>query len=325
MGAKKLMGVVVGLTVVAAVAFGWPLNRARKTTVNGIGWYNSFSDALADAKQTNRPILLFSMFGRIDEELPCANARTLRATLFKDPEFKKLLTDDVVPAWEMVREVPKIQIDFGDGKKLTRTVRGNAVMYLCNSDGKVVDAYPGVYTSKDFMPSIRESISELAHADAETVIAYHKQRGRMIPPSLTTLGKTVMEAPTLEMIGAKPFAGAVSEYKADTPAKQVFAMAASRVTDLSLSPMSSFDAVAKITGRPSQGHINESLVQVILQTDSLNNMTRMRPVIHLWLASESVLPTPEQARDVVLQTILKIPYKDPYFGLRDVVLPGTPN
>lgn len=106
----------------------------------------------------------------------------------------------------MVRAVPKIVIDFGDGKKILRTMRGNAVMYLLNPDGKVIDAFPGVYAAHAFLPDIRTSIENLAHGNAASVIAYHKAHGRMVRSSLTTLGKTVVESPTLDMIGARPFA-----------------------------------------------------------------------------------------------------------------------
>ena len=94
-------------------------------------------------------------------------------------------------------------------------------MYLCNPDGKVVDAFPGVYTSHDFIPTIKESIGELTHASTEAVIAFHKKRGYMIPLSATTGGKAGVESPTLDMIGARPFSGAISTYKSDTPAKSL--------------------------------------------------------------------------------------------------------
>jgi len=311
-----------GLTIFATTACAGA--HARKTNVNGIGWYASLPDALDEAKRTGKPILFLSMFGRLDEAMPCANARTLRATLFKDPEFKKFATTEAVPAWEMVRAVPKIQIDFGDGKKIERTVRGNAVMYLLNSDGKVIDAFPGVYAAHAFLPEIRASIENLTNVSAAAVIAYHKARGKMIRPSLTSLGKTVVESPTLDMIGAAPFAGAPSTLKADTPEQALFLQAAKQITDLSLRPMQVDDVVLAVTGKPMEGRKPEEIANEILENDSLTNMTRVRPVIHLWLAAQKELPTPEQARDAVLGTILKIPYKDPYFGLRDVAMPGTP-
>ena len=81
--------------------------------------------------------------------------------------------------------------------------------------------------------------------------------------------------------------------------------------------------VRTATGKPMEGRKPEDIAAEVLQNDSLTNMNRVRPVVHLWLASEKELPTPEQARDVVLETILKVAYKDPYFGLRDVLMPGT--
>lgn len=298
--------------------------HSKKTNVNGVGWFASLPDALAEAKRTGKPILLLSMFGRLDEDMPCANARTLRATLFKDPEFKKFVTYEAIPAWEMVRAVPKVVIDFGDGKKIQRTVRGNAVMYLLNSDGKVIDAFPGVYAAHAFLPEIRTSIETLAHANAPSVIAYHKAHGKMVRASLTTLGKMVVESPTLDMIGARPFAGAESTMKPSTPEQALFLQAAKQITDLSLRPMRVDEVVLTVTGRPMEGRKPEDIANEIIENDSLTNMTRVRPVVHLWLASRKDLPTPEEARDAVLETILKIPYKDPYFGLRDVMMPGTP-
>ncbi len=316
----------IGAVLVASISLGMALSlvHSRKTNVHGVGWYTSFADALMVAKQTHKPVLLLSMFGRLDEDMPCANARTLRATLFNDPEFKALITKDVVPAWEMVRPVPHVTIDLGDGKSVTRTVRGNAVMYLCNPDGKVVDAFPGVYTAKDFLPMIHESIDALANADTATVLKYHKDRGHMIPMTMSTLSKAVLETPTLAMIGQPKITVQVDTTGSISPERFRFLSATKQLSDLSLTPMSPNQAVTTVTGSPIEGRTQDEIVKQVLQNDSATNLTRVRPVIHLWLASETALPTPEQARDTVLQTILKIPFKDPYFGLKDVILPGTP-
>lgn len=325
---KRGQCIVAGLslTVAAIATIGWAGRRSLKTEVNGTGWYNTFADAQADAKRTHRPILLFSMFGRLDEAMPCANARTLRATLFNEPEFKEFVTNEVVPTWEMVRPVPKFEIDFGDGHKLTRTVRGNAVMYLCNEDGKVFDAFPGIYTGKDFLPAAREAIAKLANADAVAVANFHRDRALQISFVETTLSKAVMEAPTLRFVGASSFGGAKTTPAVGrlSPDRRAFLMAAERISDASLTPMTLDASVALAThGRPIHSD-PKALTQEILQADSTNNMQHVRSVVHYWLASETALPTPAEARDAVLETILKIPYKDPYFGLRDLVMPGTP-
>ena len=322
MNLRKGLGIAVFIGIIATVGI-TGMRGPKKTTVHGVAWYASFDDALLEAKKTGKPILLLSMFGKLDEEMPCANARTLRATLFKDPEFKKLISTDVIPAWEMVRAVPKIEIDLGDGKKIKRTVRGNAVMYLCNSEGRVIDAYPGVYTAADFMPAIRESMG-FANADTKSIMDFHRENGKMITRTEVTMGKAMVESPTLNLIGAKAISGKVSNSGGGSTERKVFLDAARQLTDMSLRPMTSEDVIARVTGKPSEGRDPAEIAQEIIRNDSKTNMTRVRPVIHLWFVSETELPTPAQAREAVLETILKIPYKDPYFGLKDVLLPGTP-
>ncbi len=295
-----------------------------KTDVHGVRWFDSFDDAVAVAKRTGKPILFLSMFGHLGEEMPCANARTLRATLFKDPAFLSLISDDVIPAWEMVRAVPKVTIDLGDGEKIVRTVRGNAVMYLCNPDGTVVDAYPGVYTADDFMPLVRDSIAELVGKDFTAVRAYHAARGSIPPPTRITTGKMMLESPTLELLGARAVNGEIGSLSADSPEKRAFIVAARRLSDASLTPLPVSVAGLLATGSPIEGRDPHEVAVEVLQNDSRQNVTRTRPVVHLFFASEKRFPTPLEARDAVLETILKIPYKDPYFGLKDVLLPGTP-
>lgn len=319
-----ILAVAILVAMTAAVAASKHENRPKKTEVHGIGWFDAFDDAKAEARRTGKPVLFLSMFGRLDEEMPCANARTLRATLFKDPDFKNLVTDDVIPAWEMVRAVPKVEIDLGDGKKIVRTVRGNAVMYLCNSDGHVLDAFPGVYTVDDFLPAVQESLRELAKADLETRRAFHKSRGKMPPRTGATTGKMMLESPTLNLIGAPAITGVPVDLKTDDPARRQFLLAASRISDASLTPLPAREVVASLTGAPLDGRNPHDVAAQILRNDSRINMERVRPVVHLWLASEDRVRTPAEARDTVLETILKIPYKDPYFGLKDVLLPGTP-
>ncbi len=312
----------VAAAVTAAFALG---GGARITKVNGTAWRASFADAQAEAKRTGKPILLLSMFGKLDEEMPCANARTLRATLFKDPEFKAFVEKEAIPAWEMVRPVPHVTIDFGDGKKVVRTVRGNAVMYLVNPDGKVFDAFPGVYTKEDFLPAARESIAQLGKAGASEVVAFHEARAKPVRAAFLTMSKGMAESPTLNLIGARPIAGARTAPKPnDDPAQKRFLNQAARLSYLSLTPMSAEDTVVRLTGAPLGNRDPKTLALDIIRADSKGNMERARPVVHYYFAAQKNLPTPAEARDAVLGTILKIPYKDPTMGLSDVLVPGTP-
>jgi len=301
------------------------------TPVHGVDWHNDWSLAVSEAKEKDRPILMLSIFGRLDEEVTCANARTLRATLMKEPEFQAMMQQEVIPVWEMVREVPKVTIDLGDGKPIRRTIRGNAVMYLCNKKGEILDVFPGVHTAKDLMPRLRESIKELAKADTARVLEYHTKLAANpkysvpVRPTRITMGKMAMESPTLDLLGIvepEPIRGTLAN---TDPKQRAFLRAAARLQDASLTPMSAASAL-RLMGldAPREKMTDEELAKAIIEADSQRNINTVRPVIHLWMASLPRLQSPAEARPAILEQILKIPYRDPYFGLKDVILPGTP-
>ncbi len=65
--------------------------------------------------------------------------------LFSRPEVAKFINENFEPVWQSVRPVPTVSIDFGNGKKITRTLHGNIATYVCTSQGTVIDVLPGIY------------------------------------------------------------------------------------------------------------------------------------------------------------------------------------
>ena len=93
-------------------------------------WHTDFATALATARRENKPILTLRLLGKLTDELSCANSRFFRTTLYSDPAIADRLRQDFVLHWQSVRPVPKITIDFGDGRKLERTITGNSAHCL---------------------------------------------------------------------------------------------------------------------------------------------------------------------------------------------------
>ncbi len=58
-------------------------------------------------------------------------------------------------AWVNVRPAPRVEIDFGDGRRLTRTLQGNVATYLCGPDGRVRDIIPGVCDPATYLRRLR--------------------------------------------------------------------------------------------------------------------------------------------------------------------------
>ena len=144
-------------------------------------WYTDLDEAKRAARATGKPILSLRLLGRLDEELSCANSRFFRITLYANEEVSKLLRERFILHWQSVRPVPKVTIDFGDGRKLERTLTGNSIHYILDSDARPVDALPGLYGPRAFLGelerarglAIRCQSAKTDHERAEFLRQYH--------------------------------------------------------------------------------------------------------------------------------------------------------
>jgi hypothetical protein len=150
-------------------------------------WYTDLEAAKAAAAAGGKPILSLRMLGGLTDEFSCANSRFFRTTLYVNKEISRRLSDDFVLHWKSVRPVPRVTIDFGDGRKLERTVTGNSAHYVLAADGTPLDVLPGLYGPEKFGAWLQD-VKRL-HAQVRTltasergarVQAYHAERGAAI-------------------------------------------------------------------------------------------------------------------------------------------------
>src|SRR5262245_24827359 len=111
----------------------------RDCAASRLFWHTDLAKAKAAAHASGKPILSLRLLGRLDEELSCANSRFFRTALYANEEVSLALREHFVLHWESVRPVPKITIDFGDGRKLERTITGNSIHYVLNADGRPIE------------------------------------------------------------------------------------------------------------------------------------------------------------------------------------------
>jgi hypothetical protein len=129
----------------------------RDAYASGLYWYTDLDQAKAAARESGKPILSLRLLGRLDEELSCANSRFFRITLYANTEISRVLRERFILHWESVRPVPKVTIDFGDGRKLERTLTGNSIHYVLDSDGSPIDAIPGLYGPAAFLRELQQA------------------------------------------------------------------------------------------------------------------------------------------------------------------------
>lgn len=159
------------------------VSQQRDSYASGLYWYTDFEQAKRAAAAERKPILSLRLLGNLNEEFSCANSRFFRTVLYANREVANLLRERFILHWKSVRPAPRVTIDFGDGRKLERTLTGNSIHYILDTQGRLVDALPGLYGPKAFMRGLaqaEEVVKQYAGQDegrqASIFFRYHRAR-----------------------------------------------------------------------------------------------------------------------------------------------------
>ena len=144
----------------------------RALLVHGSGRCRACGEGVGEADP------LLRLLGTLDTEFSCANSRFFRTVLYPNAAVGKALREQYILHWQSHRPVPKLTIDFGDGRKI-EAITGNSVHYVLTPDGRVVDVIPGLYGPAAFLRA--GAANEIAMQSAEPdfgqrLTAYHTQR-----------------------------------------------------------------------------------------------------------------------------------------------------
>jgi hypothetical protein len=123
----------------------------KNSYISGLYWYTDAKEAQRVATVSGKPILSLRLLGKLTDDLSCANSRFFRTVLYSNAEIASVLRDRFVLHWQSVRPAPVITIDFGDGRKLERTITGNSIHYVLDSSGQLLEALPGLYGPQAFL------------------------------------------------------------------------------------------------------------------------------------------------------------------------------
>ena len=174
-------------------------------------WFTDLDAAIAEARRTKRPILSLRLLGRLDEELSCANSRFFRKSLYIDPAINRTLRERFVLHWQSVRPVPRVTIDFGNGKTLVKTLTGNSTHLVLDVSGRPVDALPGLFTAEVFAQLLSRAHA-MANADRRHLPALHRRelerpvlarrapKPRSFAASMRAPTKHLVELPVLKSV-----------------------------------------------------------------------------------------------------------------------------
>jgi hypothetical protein len=131
--------------------------QQRDAYTSGLYWYTDIEQAKAASKSSGKPILSLRLLGKLSEEFSCANSRFFRTVLYSNPEIARYLSENFILHWKSVRPAPRVTIDYGDGRKVERTITGNSIHYILDSQGRIIDALPGLYAPATFLRSLKQA------------------------------------------------------------------------------------------------------------------------------------------------------------------------
>jgi hypothetical protein len=193
----------------------------RYATISRLYWYTDLDAAEAAAKETGKPILSLRMLGRLDEDRSCANSRFFRVVLYGNAELSTWLKDHFVLHWSSERPVPKLTIDYGDGRKVETTIAGNSAHYVLDADGRVLDVIPGLMTPKAFRDELEGSLAladATAHGDyAKTLAKHHAAQVDAIDHEWKAIGAGEIPATTWQISLAQAERRAMSKARVELP------------------------------------------------------------------------------------------------------------
>lgn len=212
-----------------------------------------------------------------------------------------------------------------------------------------MDAIPGVYTPEDFQLEVGKSL-DFIRAQIPSVSNLSAWHARGIGSALVaerariTMSKAVVESPLLNALGLGTVGRSIPRGTAPEAAVQLVEQEQRKLLNRVLeNPAAYFHRVSDMledasksgaSARQLRNHLEERVKtgqltaeqygREVVRLDSAINVRLVRPATHLLFASYRKLPGVKQVTDEVFKQILHVPLDDPYLGLAEIIVPGSP-
>ena len=225
--------------------------------------------------------------------------------MFSRDDVAGFINQNFEPAWESVRPVPIVTIDFGNGTVVTRTLHGNIATYVCTPDGQVIDILPGAYEPATYLGglnqlhSLAQNIQKLGPSDREKSLAeYHKSWTRT-----TTIVPNSRTAPSKADRGKEDIEGGLKK-------------------GLSIHHENAPTNERTYAAPPRGTHEELANWKLLAEDTRLNEIIRRRQ-IHSRLAS-GPLVRPGEVLTWLYKEVLLADLDDPYLGLKSILFDSYP-
>lgn len=326
------------------------VGQQKNNFISGLYWYTDFEDAKNAARESRKPILSLRLLGNLTDELSCANSRFFRTVLYANALVAPLMRDRFILHWQSVRPAPRITIDFGDGRKLERTVTGNSIHYVLDSDGQLLEAFPGLYGPPAFQRALttaEDLFQSLTGKNAGerniALVQYYRERNNKIAMAwfvdTTTIGgKAPQDLVVLKDVNGTPQALTIAPLAVTKAATETTFLRAINAASEALGRVTDEAAWNKIAalhwadGRLDDRSLkliryqNPSLstqemasllqkFQALVALDTVRNEYMLHSKLYGWMVREPLRKDLHNFNEQVYATLFLTPRSDPWLGL----------
>jgi hypothetical protein len=324
--------------------------QQRNSYIAGLYWYTDLEKAKKASATLGRPILSLRLLGKLTDEFSCANSRFFRTVLYPNEQVSALLREHFVLHWKSVRPVPTVTIDFGNGRKLERTLTGNSIHYILDSQARPLDALPGLYGPQAFLrglvnaEKLFKSLAGKNAAERNMLLSfYYGQQHNQISAAWTRdIMKIGGKAPAgFEIVPGRNGAGdalmiaplAATKSITETSILRGMNMASEelgKITDEAawrkIAQLHPWDAMLDsrsiaLVARQNPALTEDQLRHLLAKfqewvaLDTVRNEYLMHTKLYTWLVSDPVRNDVEKLNEKVYDKLFLTPGSDPWLGL----------
>lgn len=324
--------------------------QQKNSYIAGLYWHTDIETAKKASAESRKPILSLRLLGKLTDEFSCANSRFFRTVLYPNDAVATMLRERFVLHWQSVRPVPTVTIDFGDGRKLERTLTGNSIHYILDSQARPLDALPGLYGPQAFLrglvnaESIFKSLEGKNGAERNMLLTlYHREQHNKIALNWTLdtqkIGGKVPEGfRIINDMNGQPEALMVAQLAMTKAMTETTILRSMTVATEALGEITDADAWKKIAQlhsslavlddrsvalikRQNPALSDEEMVrllrkfQELIALDTVRNEYLLHSKLYTWLMRDPARGDVEKLNEKVYASLFLTPSSDPWLGL----------
>lgn len=322
--------------------------QQKNSYVAGLYWHTDLNAAKKASAASGKPILSLRLLGKLTDEFSCANSRFFRTVLYSNADVSAFLREHFVLHWQSVRPVPTVTIDFGDGRKLERTLTGNSIHYTLDSQARPIEAIPGLYGPQAFLRALinaggifkkiagkndpeRDALLMRYYRDQQSKIALDwtldtTKIGGKVPEGFRVEKGINGEALSIAPLAVTKAVTETSILRAMTAATEALGQVTDEAAWRKIAQLHSSLAILDgrsiaLIKRQNSTLPEEDLsrlvrkFQELIALDTVRNEYLLHSKLYTWLMTDPVRDDVEKLNEKVYANLFLTPHSDPWLGL----------